>query len=79
MPYYRPTPIEQLLRQFFRSPAGDEEFMSLSAEQLMDRLRRHAPSLLRQTSTTAFAHTLLRLGFVRDHQHLGNTYRVVAL
>ena len=78
-PYYRLTPIEQLFRQFFRRPEPDEDFQSLSAAQLMEMLRRHAPSLLRQESVTSFGRMLTRLAIPRDHQHLGNTYRVVAL
>jgi predicted P-loop ATPase len=79
-PYYRLTPLEKLFRQFFRRPENaDEEYQSLSAAQIMEMLRRHAPSLLRQESVTSFGRMLTRLAIPRDHQHLGNAYRVVAL
>ena len=77
--YYRLTPLEQLFSRFFRAPAEDEEAQQLSASQLMTQLAPHGPSLVRDTSETAFANMLRRLQIPRDHLHNGNYYRVVRL
>lgn len=77
--YYRLTPLEQLVCQFFRVPAEGEEGQQLSASQLMTQLSPHAPSLLRSVSETSFGKMLRRLGFQKDHLHSGNFYTVVRL
>lgn len=77
--YYRLTPLEQLVCQFFRVPAEGEECQQLSASQLMTQLSPHAPSLLRSVSETTFGTKLRRLGFQKDHLHNGNFYTVVRL
>lgn len=77
--YYRLTPLEQLVCQFFRVPAEGEEGQQLSASQLMTQLSPHAPSLLRSVSETTFGKMLRRLGFQKDHLHNGNYYTVVRL
>ena len=77
--YYRLTPLEQLVCQFFRVPAEGEECQQLSASQLMTQLSPHAPSLLRSVSETTFGKMLRRLGFQKDHLHSGNYYSVVRL
>lgn len=77
--YYRLTPLEQLVCQFFRVPAEGEEGQQLSASQLMTQLSPHAPSLLRSVSETSFGKMLRRLGFQKDHLHSGNYYSVVRL
>lgn len=77
--YYRLTPLEQLICQFFRVPVEGEEGQQLSASQLMTQLSPHAPSLLRGVSETTFGTKLRRLGFQKDHLHGGNFYTVVRL
>jgi predicted P-loop ATPase len=51
----------------------------LSAGQLMARLSKHSPSLMRNMSETVFGKMLTRMGIPREHHHSGNLYRVVAL
>ena len=78
-PYYVVSDLERLVLRFFRRPEEGEACQELSARQLMNILQKHNGRLLREESETHFGRLLLRLGFDRIHNHLGNVYRVVLL
>ena len=78
-PYYVVSDLERLVLRFFCRPEEGEACQALSARQLMNILQKHNGRLLREESETHFGRMLLRLGFDRIHNHLGNVYRVVLL
>lgn len=51
----------------------------LSASQLISRLSKHKPSLMRDVSETYMGKLLTRMGIPHEHHHNGNVYRVVSL
>jgi len=77
--YYVPTPLEDLIGRFYRAPHSGEEGQHTAARTLMTQLAKHAPTLMRTVSETAFARTLSRLGLPQEHTRDGNRWHVVAI
>ncbi len=76
--FYRQSPMEEVLRGYYRRPQGtDEQFQLLSAADIFKKLKKHNPAAMRGSNPNALAQALVAVGIERKHTTYGNVYKVV--
>ena len=76
-PYRVLSPVEKLVKTFFRQAEEGEDCWSLSAADIIKELSSHNRALLRDMSQSEMGKVMNRLGWKPEHTEYANVYRVV--
>lgn len=76
-PYRVLSPVEKLVKTFFRQAEEGEDCWSLSAADIIKDLSSHNRALLRDMSQSEMGKVMNRLGWKPEHTEYANVYRVV--
>lgn len=77
--FYRLSPEQEIFREHFRSPRGDEQYELISLADILDVMRNHHKGLLHNMNLAKFGSALIGAGVERIHTIEGNRYKVVRL
>ena len=74
--YYRSSPLEELLRTYYRLPSPEEEGIWLTAMEIFRQLHAENPASLRGSTPRQVSLCLGNLGFRMVHRNIGNCWLV---